>query len=119
MTFEEYKKAFEEVLALSEKIEILCKKNKFDEIDEPFNKRNQIFASLSLPEEELTEEQVQSILNLRDKILEKNEFIKKAMQVRKNVIKQELSAIKQETKIVETYKIPKGDINSSIFDSRE
>ena len=24
MTFEEYKKAFEEVLALSEKIEILC-----------------------------------------------------------------------------------------------
>ena len=33
MTFEEYKKSFEEVLALSEEIEVLCKKNKFDEIE--------------------------------------------------------------------------------------
>ena len=30
MTYEEYKKAFEDILALSEKIENLAKKNKFD-----------------------------------------------------------------------------------------
>ena len=119
MTYEEYKKTFEEILALSEKIEKLCKQNKFDEIEEPFAKSGELMSSLSLPEEELTEEQVKYILSLRDKIQEKNDSLKKIMQVQKNTIKQELALLNKENKIVETYKIPQGDIKSSIFDSRE
>ena len=119
MTYEEYKKFFEEIYTLSEEIEKLCKKKKFDEIDEPFKKRNELFAKLSTPTEDLDEEKVKYILELRDKIKEKNDFILKAIQVHKSEIKKALLEVKQESKIIEKYKIPKGDIQSSIFDSKE
>ena len=97
----------------------LCKKGKFDEIDELMTKRNAIFAELSLPDEDLTEEQVQEIFNLRDKIQEKNDFLIRAMQVEKNTIKRELAQLSKEMKVAQSYKIPQGEIKSSIFDSLE
>ncbi len=119
MTFEEYKEAFEEIYTLSEQIEELCKKKKFEEIDEPFNKRNELFAKLSTPTEDLDEEKVNYILELRDKIKEKNDFILKAIQVHKNEIKKALVEVNKESKVIEKYKIPTGDVKSSIFDFKE
>ena len=118
MTFEEYKSTFEEILELTEVLEKLCKKNNFEEIDEPFTKRQELFSKLDMPSN-LTTEQIQTILQLRDIIKEKNDFIIRAMQVARNKIKEELTSIKTEEKIIEAYKIPSGEIKSSIFDSKE
>jgi len=119
MTYEEYKKAFEEILEISEKIERLYKLNKIDDVEGLFKRREELFAALSLPEEDLNEEQVAYIFKLRDKIQEKNQTLIRVMQVKKNEIKKELISLNQETKVVEKYKIPKGDVKSSIFDFRE
>ena len=118
MTFEEYKALFEEILELTEVLEQLCKQNKYDEIDEPFNKRQALFAQLDMPTN-LSEEQIKTILQLRDVIKEKNDFILRNMQVARNNIKQELINSNTEQKVIDAYKIPKGDVKSSIFDSRE
>ena len=82
MTFEEYKTIFEGVLALSEKIEELCKNNRFEETDELFDKRNQLMAKLTLPDD-IDEEKILYIQNLRDKIQEKNASILTFMQNQK------------------------------------
>ena len=119
MTYEEYKKIFEEIYALVQELEELCKKKKFDEIDEPFSKYNELFAKLSTPTEDLDEEKINYILELRDKIKEKNDFILRAIRVKRNEIKRELIEVKQESKVIEKYKIPTGDTKSSIFDSKE
>ena len=119
MTYEEYKKIFEEIYALVQELEELCKKKKFDDIEKPFSKYNELFSKLSTPTEDLDEEKVNYILELRDKIKEKNDFILKAIKIQKNEIKKELLEVKQESKVIEKYKIPTGDINSSIFDSKE
>ena len=119
MTYEEYKKAFEDILALSEKIENLAKKNKFDDIEPLFDKRTELFSKLELPEEDLTEEQIMYIFELRDKIQEKTQTLMRIMFVQKNEIKKELISLTKENKMVETYKIPQGETKSSIFDIKE
>ena len=119
MTYDEYKKAFEEIYALTTEIEKLCKHKKFEEVDEPFNKRNELFAKLSTPTEDLTEEKVRYILELRDRIKEKNDAILKMMQVQRNEIKKALAEINQESKIIDKYKMPTEPGKSSIFDFKE
>ncbi len=119
MTYDEYKEAFEQIYVLTEELEELCKKKKFDEIDDPFNRRNELFAKLSTPTEDLDEQKINYILDLRDKIQEKNNFILKAMQVQRSEIKKVLLEVKQESKIIQKYKIPFGEVKSSIFDTKE
>ncbi len=118
MLYEEYKEIFEEILKLSEELEVMLKKKQVDDIGEVFDKRDALFKKLSTPSD-IDEEKIKYIYKLRDKIKEKNDFILRAMQVAKNEIKQALLDTIQEEKVIEAYKVPKGDISSSIFDSRE
>ncbi len=118
MNFEEYKITFEEILKISEVIEELCKQKKFDALDKPFNEREKLFEKLELPSD-LTEEQLNCIMELRDKIQAKNDFLVRAIKAHKLMLKQEILHTKQENKIINAYTIPKGDNKSSIFDSKE
>ena len=117
MLFEEYKGTFEEILSLSTEIEVLCLEKKFDEIAEPFAKRDALFKKLSLPDN-IPDEQVEYINDLSEQIQKKNEKILKYFQVAKNDIKKELISLKGEDKVIDAYKVPV-DINSKIFDSME
>lgn len=118
MLFEEYKKIFEEILELTEELELICKNKKDGDFDKVFEKRDKLFQKLETPED-VTEERIEEIRLIRDKIQEKNKFILRTIQVSRNEIKKALLEIKQENNVIEAYKIPKGDINASIFDSFE
>jgi len=118
MLFEEYKKIFEEILELTEELELICKNKKEGDFDGIFEKRDKLFQKLETPED-VTEEKINYIRSIRDKIQEKNEFILRTIQVTRNEIKKALLEVKQESNVIEAYKIPKGNNNASIFDSLE
>ena len=118
MLFEEYKKIFEEILKLTEELELICKNKKEGDFDGIFEKRDKLFQKLEKPED-VTEEKIEEIRLIRDKIQEKNKFILRMIQVARNEIKKELLEVKQENNVIQAYKIPKLDNNASIFDSLE
>ena len=118
MLFEEYKKIFENILELTEELEQICKFNKDGDFDAIFQKRDELFQKLETPED-ISEENIDYIRSIRDKIQEKNKFILRTLQVSRNEIKKALVDVKQENKVIEAYKMPKTDLNASIFDSLE
>ena len=92
MLFEEYKKIFEEVLSLTEKIEELCEKSRSDETDELFHKRSALMQKLEVPED-LDDEKFAQIIEIKDKIFAKNDNILNAMQKEKEKADEELKEI--------------------------
>lgn len=118
MLFEEYKKIFEEILELTEELELICKNKKDGDFDGIFQKRDELFQKLEMPED-IDEEKITYIRSIRDKIQEKNKFILRTIQVTRNEIKKALIEVKQENNVIEAYKIPKVNNNASIFDSLE
>ena len=89
MLFEEYKKIFEEILELTEELELICKNKKDGDFDKVFEKRDKLFQKLETPED-VTEERIEEIRLIRDKIQEKNKFILRTIQVSRNEIKKAL-----------------------------
>jgi len=118
MLYDEYKQLFEEILKLTEQLEKMCKKQDLEEFEEVFEKRDKLFQKLETPTD-IDQEKVDYICSLRDKFQEKNKFILRFIEVTRNEIKQALIELKQENQVIEAYKIPKGNENASIFDSRE
>ena len=119
MNAEEFIKIFQEVVDLTEEIENLCKIKKIDNIEETFNKRDELFNKLGDLPEDITNEQYKIICDLKDKLTQKNNFILKAIKTRKNDIKMELALLKKEEKVVDAYKVPSFKENSSIFDFKQ
>ncbi|MCR4880915.1 MAG: hypothetical protein K6A44_03070 [bacterium] len=93
MVFEEYKKLFEEILALTAKIEELCINFKSDETDELFHKRNALMKKLSVPED-LDDEKFAQIIKIKNEVAKRNENILKAMQKEKNKVESDLKEIR-------------------------
>lgn len=112
MLFEEYIKIFEEILALTEKIEALCLKFKSDETDELFHKRSALVKKLSVPED-LDDEKFAQIVKIKDKIAKKNENILNAMQKEKNNIEDELKEAKANLS-----QTGAGEINTTEFQNK-
>ena len=81
MLFEEYKKIFEEILAYSEEIVKLYKKNDYDEAEVLLSKRSMLLGKLNDVPEDIDEEKVNYIISIRGKIQELdktlNEYIAK------------------------------------------
>lgn len=119
MNYAEYKKIFEEILVLTEKLENLCKEKNFEEIDLFFNKRNELFVKMEAPNEDLTEEQVNYILNLRDKVKEKNDFVLECFKSRKEELKTQLIETKKEKQILDAYTISQNNQKSNYYDFLE
>ena len=118
MLFEEYKKIFEEILQLTEELELICKNKKEGDFDAIFQQRDLLFKKLETPTD-VDEEKINYIRSLRDEIQKKNKFILRTIEVARNEIKQALIETKQESNVIEAYKIRKVDNNASIFDSLE
>ena len=127
MLFEEYIKIFEEVLALTEKIEALCAKFKSDEADPLFHQRNELMKKLNVPED-IDDEKFAKLLAIKEKISKLNEKILAEMQKEKEKAKKETNAMKKniplqksfsdipELKLKNDYKKPKSNgSGGSIF----
>ena len=127
MLFDEYIRIFEEILKLTEEIEVLCLQAKSNETEELFHKRNALMQKLEVPED-IDNEKFAKIVSIKDKISEKNASIAAAMQKEKEMIKTTMDEIKRqhlssqsfqqstENQIKSSYKEPPFDGNSgSIF----
>lgn len=126
MLFDEYIKIFEEVLSLTEKIEKLCIQAKSDETEELFHKRSSLMQKLQVPED-IDDEKFAKIIEIKNKISEKNKIILDAMQKEKEMIKTSMEEIKKqhmrsqvyqqsaEQKIKDSYKEPPFGGSGSIF----
>ncbi len=95
MLFEEYKKIFEQVLELTEKIETLSSKMKSDETDILFQQRNDLMQKLDVPED-IDDEKFQQILDIKEKITALNSKISKNMKKEKEKAVSELDKIKKQ-----------------------
>jgi len=118
MTFEKYKKIFEEILALSIQIKDLYQDNKSDEAVEIFAKRNELLAKLGIPDD-IDQSGFDYICSIKNQIEETNNAILKLLQVQKNKVAKQFEdnvvANQTEEQLKETYKNPKniGDDGSS------
>lgn len=126
MLFDEYIKIFEEVLALTEKIEAICAKGKSEDAEPFFHKRNELMQKLSVPDD-IDEEKFAKVLAIKGKISDLNEKILADMKKEKekaqkivNEMKKNISAgqsYKETTEIQlkNNYKNPKSGDGGSIF----
>ncbi len=86
MLFDEYIKIFEEVLAITEKIAVLCSKMRSEETEPLFNKRNQLMQKLNTPED-IDDEKFQKVIAIKEKITSLNEKILKDLKKEKDLAK--------------------------------
>lgn len=119
MNANEYIEIFKKILELTEEIEILCKRKNFDDIEDPFNKRDSLFEKLDILPDEITKDQLELIKVLKNTISEKNKFILKSFKTYKNELKMDIALSSKENKVIEAYKINSVDFSNSIFNLKE
>ena len=95
MLFDEYKKIFEKVLSVTEKIKTLVEKGKSDEADALFLERAMLMEKLVIPED-IDEKKFAEIVSIKEKISETNTQILEIMQQAGEQLKKDLEKLKKQ-----------------------
>ena len=95
MLFEEYKKIFEKVLSMTEKIKNLLEKGKSVEAETIFQERTMLMERLELPDD-IDEKKFDEILKIKEKISQTNREILEIMQKAGEQLKKSLEELKKQ-----------------------
>ena len=95
MLFEEYKKTFEKVLSVTEKIKSLVEKGKGNETEALFIERAMLMEKLEIPDD-IDEKKFEEILLIKEKISQLNAEIIKSVRLEGEKLRKSLEELKKQ-----------------------